>query len=100
MLKDEIKPGHAAAILLDTTIRGVQGGSGVQFDPQVARILAEDGGVPVIVAGGITPDNVSKVLSESQAWGLDCSSGVEISPGVKNHDAVKGYLAAAKSFSQ
>ena len=52
--------------------------------------------VPVIAAGGLTPENVGASISDSRAWGVDCASGVEFSPGRKDHDRVARFVANAR----
>ena len=73
---------EADVILLDTHVGDRLGGSGVAFPWELAR-GSVDGGA-LLVAGGIGPGNVEAALRESGAWGVDVSSGVEISPGVKD----------------
>lgn len=51
--------------------------------------------VPVIVAGGLTPDNVANVISQLTPWGVDVATGVEASPGVKDLTRVSDFLRAA-----
>ncbi|KAJ1841104.1 anthranilate synthase / indole-3-glycerol phosphate synthase [Coemansia sp. RSA 2708] len=67
-----------SVILLDTKFAGTaqQGGRGVSFDWTIARRLA-DQGVPFLMAGGLTPDNVQEAISVGKPWGVDVSSGVE-----------------------
>ncbi|KAJ2551904.1 anthranilate synthase / indole-3-glycerol phosphate synthase [Coemansia sp. RSA 1933] len=65
-------------ILLDTKVAGTaqQGGRGVQFDWSIARRLA-DMGIPFLMAGGLTPDNVAQAVGVGRPWGVDVSSGIE-----------------------
>jgi phosphoribosylanthranilate isomerase len=72
----------ADLILLDTGTTAAFGGTGTGFPWEVARDAAGAGAL--LVAGGIGPDNVEQVLEHSLAGGVDVSSGVEISPGVKD----------------
>jgi phosphoribosylanthranilate isomerase len=73
---------QADLVLLDTGTAESFGGTGTAFP---WRLAAEVGkGLPLLVAGGITPDNVRRALEESGAWGVDVSSGVEASPGIKD----------------
>jgi phosphoribosylanthranilate isomerase len=71
----------AAALLLDSHARGQPGGSGVSFDwAGVPRIVAP----AQILAGGLRTDNVAAAIQHVQPYGVDVSSGVESSPGIKD----------------
>jgi phosphoribosylanthranilate isomerase len=78
---------EADLVLLDTSSRGRFGGTGTAFPWDLAR--AADDGKPFLIAGGIGPDNAGEAVSRSGAWGVDVSSGVESSPGVKDAQAVR-----------
>jgi phosphoribosylanthranilate isomerase len=52
--------------------------------------------VPVIAAGGLTPDNVASVIESTSVIGVDCASGVERSPGTKDDDAVSRFVTNAR----
>ncbi len=78
-------------ILLDTRKSGRFGGTGTTFSWELAREPAV--GYPLLVAGGIDPGNVRRALKESSAWGVDVSSGVETSPGIKDAGLVKSLFA-------
>ena len=86
-----------AAILLDTSIKGSKegGGTGVTFDHSIAEQL-QNRGLPVIIAGGLKPGNVKDAVMKTRPWGIDVSSGVEQSPGKKNHDAVTKFVGGAR----
>lgn len=86
-----------AAILLDTSIKGSKegGGTGVTFDWGIAEQL-QNRGLPVVIAGGLKPDNVGDAVKMTRPWGVDVSSGVEQSPGKKNHEAVKEFVSCAR----
>jgi indole-3-glycerol phosphate synthase/phosphoribosylanthranilate isomerase len=86
-----------AAILLDTSIKGANegGGTGVTFDWSIAEKI-QNAGLPVIIAGGLTPDNVKDAVTSVRPWGIDVSSGVEATPGTKDHDKVKAFVKGAK----
>lgn len=73
---------QADMVLLDTGTAEGFGGTGTPFPWRLAAEVGE--GPPLLVAGGITPGNVRRALDESGAWGVDVSSGVEASPGVKD----------------
>lgn len=82
----------AAGILLDSYVPGTPGGTGQQIDlaalPDIAR--------PVIVAGGLRADNVGAVVRGLRPHGVDVSSGVESSPGVKDPARIAAFVAAVR----
>lgn len=88
--------GDPVAVLLDTAVRGAKGGTGVTFDWKLAEVLQEEHGLPVIVAGGLTADNVTEAVEAVKPWGVDVSSGVEVSPGVKDLDKVRAFVKGAR----
>ncbi|ETI37836.1 tryptophan biosynthesis protein TRP1 [Phytophthora nicotianae] len=93
----QVSEGLANYILLDTTVKGQQGGTGVAFDWKIAAIFTQ-ARLPCLMAGGLTPENVVKALSVGHPVGVDVSSGVEVkgSPGVKDLDKVAAFLKAVK----
>ncbi len=86
----------ASRILLDAYVPGREGGTGQTFDWSLVEI-AKTYGRPVIVAGGLTPENVAEAVRRTRPWGVDVSSGVEAEPGRKDHDAVRRFISAARS---
>jgi phosphoribosylanthranilate isomerase len=77
---------RVAAALLDGAAGGLYGGSGQLADFRVARQLKKH--FPVILAGGLTPDNIVDAARRVQPYALDVNSGVESSPGKKHHAKV------------
>ena len=73
----------------------LSGGTGATFDHEVAKLVGE-AGVPVIVAGGLTADNVEICIVCTSSFGVDVSSGVEQSKGVKNLGEVKKFMREAR----
>jgi tryptophan synthase beta chain len=79
----------AKALLLDSYVRGVKGGTGVAFDwQQVPSHLSK----PIIIAGGLTADNVSQVISTLHPYAVDVSGGVESAKGIKDADKMAIFL--------
>ncbi len=86
------------AILLDTSIKGDKhggGGTGQKFDWTIAQAI-QNMGLPVIIAGGLTPDNIDDAVSKVRPWGVDVAGGVEASPGLKDHNKVQKFVGNAK----
>jgi phosphoribosylanthranilate isomerase len=84
-----------AAVLVDAFVEGRHGGTG-----QVApwHLLADfDPGVPVILAGGLTPENVAEAVRTVRPYGVDVASGVESAPGRKDPEKVRRFLDAARA---
>jgi phosphoribosylanthranilate isomerase len=82
----------AAVPLLDTADSTRHGGTGRSFD----WALATDPGRTIVLAGGLTPTTVARAVAAVRPWGVDVASGVERSPGVKDHDAVRSFVREAK----
>jgi len=83
--------GDAEAFLLDGFAPGVYGGSGQMFPWWIARSLPR----PVVLAGGLDPDNVRDAIAQAQPWGVDACSRIETSPGRKDRDKMKRFIEAA-----
>ncbi len=69
------------------------GGTGEVADWHAAKVIARR--YRILLAGGLTPDNVGQAIAEVQPWGVDVSSGVEAAPGRKDPDRVRAFVAAA-----
>jgi phosphoribosylanthranilate isomerase len=82
------------ALLLDTVDPVRRGGSGVAVDWAIAADVARRR--RLVLAGGLTPENVSRAIHEVRPYGVDVSSGVESSPGVKDFDKVARFVANAR----
>lgn len=89
------------AVLVDTQMAGKQGGTGTSFDWQAAResFLLQAPHLRLIVAGGLRPENVRQAIQTLQPWGVDVSSGVESSPGRKDHHRVTEFIRVARQAS-
>ncbi len=87
---------HIAAgrtVVLDRYDEKTPGGAGLTFDWAAAEGVASTG--RVLLAGGLTPDNVRSAIDRLHPWGVDVSSGVE-TDGVKDAAKIKAFIAAAK----
>lgn len=85
--------GKVALYLLDGFQAGRYGGTGQTFDWAIAREAAQER--PVMVAGGLNPENVAQAIAQARPWGVDVSSGVE-TDGVKDVVKIAAFVAAAK----
>jgi phosphoribosylanthranilate isomerase len=84
-----------AAVLVDAHVPGQYGGTG-QKAPW--RLLASfRPGVPLVLAGGLTPDNVAEAVRLVRPYAVDVASGVESAPGVKDLDKVRRFIDRARS---
>lgn len=85
------------AVLLDAHAPNVFGGTGETFDWILAKLFCERyPAMPMILAGGITPDNAAHAVAEVRPVALDVASGAEFSPGVKDFGKVAALLAACR----
>ena len=82
-------------LLFDTHSNRRFGGTGTPFPWALAHEVA--GGEPFLVAGGIAPHNARQALEATGAWGVDVSSGVESSPGIKDGNLLRALFAAVPS---
>jgi phosphoribosylanthranilate isomerase len=83
------------AWLLDSHVKGVKGGTGARFNWDLA-VEANRLGRPILLAGGLTPENAADAVGQIAPFGLDVSSGVEASPGRKDAAKVAALIANAK----
>jgi len=86
---------HAAALLFDTFVAGKAGGTSQTFDWQAVGEVS--GRVPFFVAGGLNPHNVGECIASLHPYAVDVSSGVESSPGEKDHQKVIAFCAAVRA---
>jgi phosphoribosylanthranilate isomerase len=83
---------NAPAFLLDASAKGMYGGSGVTGDWSMAAELAKT--YPLLLAGGLTPENVTDAVRLVKPWGVDVASGVESEPGKKDTVRMKAFVQA------
>ena len=83
-------------LLLDGSSRG---GTGETFDHHALEGMHDTIQTPVLVAGGLDPENVASALGNCRPWGVDVSSGVESSRGVKDPERIKAFCTAVRDAS-
>ncbi len=88
----------ASAYLLDSYDPDRFGGTGRSFDWSMVPELQLDR--PILLAGGLAPENVAAAIRIVRPWGVDVSSGVEIAPGKKSADKMCRFVAAARAALQ
>ena len=95
----ELEPYRDAvqAFLLDTYKKGQIGGTGAAFDWRLARKAKPYG--RIILAGGLTPENVGRAIAAAQPFAVDAASGAEAAPGRKDPARLKAFFEAVKAVS-
>jgi phosphoribosylanthranilate isomerase len=88
----------ADAVLLDTRTETRLGGTGVVHDWSISRRIRDAlGDTPVILAGGLTPENVATAIASVRPYGVDVNSGVSLARGKKDRRAVEEFIRIAKA---
>jgi phosphoribosylanthranilate isomerase len=89
---------HADALILDTydPATGRHGATGITHDWTISRRIVEAVTVPVILAGGLTPENVARAIRRVRPWAVDVHTGVERADGSTDHARVRAFVAAAR----
>lgn len=80
----------AEVCLLDARVERMPGGTGRTIDWQLAREASRHG--PILLAGGLTPENVAEAVRVARPWGVDTASGVERAPGIKDARKVANFV--------
>lgn len=88
--------GAADALLVDTPAADGGGGTGRTHDWAATRAATASLDVPVVLAGGLTPENVRDAVETVRPYAVDVASGVEREGGVKDHDAVRAFVSRAR----
>jgi phosphoribosylanthranilate isomerase len=88
---------ESPAFLLDASVKGMYGGSGVTADWDGAAELAKK--YPLLLAGGLTPENVAEAIRRVKPWGVDVASGAESAPGQKDAAKMSAFVKAVQSVS-
>ena len=88
----DVSAAPGATPLFDTALPDTYGGGGRTFDWKLVRGYVEQ----FVLAGGLDPDNVARAVRETGAWGVDASSGLESSRGIKDHGKIRAFIEGAK----
>jgi phosphoribosylanthranilate isomerase len=89
-LVDALPP--QVTVLLDAADPERRGGTGITIDWEAAAIIARKR--PVVLAGGLTPQNVERAIAQVRPYGVDVSSGIESAPGIKDHERIAAFVEA------
>jgi len=93
----KLLPAYGFITLLDSQVEGKYGGTGESFNWNLAQRVAKR--FPVIIAGGLNPKNVAKLINRVAPWGVDVSSGVETG-GVKDMTKIKAFIEAVRKADE
>ena len=89
---DRVRGYPADAFLLDASVAGAHGGTGIVWNHGL--LAGRDLGAPVILAGGLTPANVGAAVAAARPWAVDTASGVESAPGLKDAATMRAFVLA------
>jgi len=84
-------PTDCDAVIVDESM-----GAGKEFDRDFVKSVVKTAKVPVILAGGLNPENVGAAIREIRPWAVDVASGVETAPGIKDHTKIAAFIRAAQ----
>lgn len=84
-----------SAYLLDTYVKGKKGGTGETFNWDLAIEAKKYG--RIIIAGGLTPENVAEAIRHVRPYAVDVGSGVEASPGKKDHAKIRAFIESVRT---
>lgn len=80
----------AKALLLDAFVEGLHGGTGATFD---WKLIPDDLPLPIVLSGGLTPENVADAIRTVRPWAVDVSSGVEKGSGIKDAAKIAAFMS-------
>lgn len=93
---EAVRRWHACESVSALLVDGSAGGAGTAFDHDALAAIMPELRKPVILAGGLTPDNVGAAIAAVRPYAVDVSSGVESAPGVKDESLVRAFCAAVR----
>jgi len=97
-LEEIINYSFARMIIIDSSIAGQYGGTGEVSDWNLA-LKAKKYGIPLLLAGGLTYENVGRAIMTVKPFGVDVAGGVEISPGIKDKEKIRAFMHSVRSVS-
>jgi len=89
--REDPLPEDCDAVIIDESH-----GSGRAFSPVCAQDAVRHSKIPVILAGGLTPENVADAIRQVRPYAVDVATGVEVSPGIKDRNKVRAFIAASR----
>jgi phosphoribosylanthranilate isomerase len=89
---------YVHALLLDTAHKGVTGGTGITHDWSISAAIVQKVSVPVILAGGLNPENVQEAIKHVRPYAVDVRSGVSDSTGEKNTEKMHAFIRNAHTL--
>ncbi len=101
-IDDAVQAAHEAdALILDTydPSTGRHGATGKTHDWRISREIVRRCPKPVMLAGGLTPENVARAIGSVRPWGVDVHTGIENADGTRNWDKITAFIAAARAGS-
>lgn len=85
---------NASGVLLDTYVPGIPGGTGEAFD---WSLVPEGLSKPIVLAGGLTAENVAQAIARVRPYAVDVSGGVEIAKGIKDAEKIHSFMQAVRA---
>ena len=89
-----------AGCLLDAFVAGEFGGTGMTVDLRIPALYLQQARPRLILAGGLTPENVAGIIEQANPWGVDTASGVETAPGIKHPDLCAAFVHNASRLRE
>ena len=86
----------AKMIIVDASVAGKYGGTGEKADWNLAKKAVTDFDKPILLAGGLTPENVAEAVRFVEPFGVDTAGGVELSPGIKDFEKMRKLVSRCK----
>lgn len=93
-LDEYVHRNQSPHMLIDAHHKSMYGGTGKTSNWEIAQRLGAQ--VPILLAGGLNPNNVAEAIQNVRPWGVDVASGVESSPGIKDHAKITAFICASK----